>query len=182
MNQKNKAGTDRRETRASSLVASLTAGMVPQLAMPNHVDYKSISEDAQMRYGAFVYRFEAGSLPVKVVLHRLHATLKAIAGSQNKVEFFPKTEPGEMSVTPVYNAEALRKKMDMIVVPMVQLNQMPGNEIAHQFHYYAGYTFSGVRRFVKLSFDPRIVPVPRDLHDWRQELEGIHRAHMRRQY
>jgi hypothetical protein len=181
MNQKNKRGTNRRETNASSLVASLTAGMSPQLAMVNHIDYKSISEDAQMRYGAFVYRFEAGSLPVKVVLHRLNATLTAIAGRQNKVDFFPKPEDGQLAVTPVYNAEALRKKMDMIVVPMVQLNQMPGNEIAHQFHYYAGYTFSGVRRFVKLSFDPRIIPVPKDLHDWRQELESIHRQYMKRQ-
>lgn len=172
---------DRRETNASSLVASLTAGMAPQLAMPNHVDYKSISEDGMMRYGAFVYRFESGSLPVKVVLHRLNATMIAVMGRQNKVEFFPKPEEGQLSVSPVFNAEALRNKMDMIVIPLVQLNQMPGNEVSQQFFFYAGYTFSGVRRFVKLSFDPRLIPVPKDLHDWRQELEGIHRAHLRRQ-
>lgn len=179
MNQKNKAGTNRRETRASSLVASLTAGMSPQLAMPQHVDYKSIYEDAYMRYGAFVFRFEPGALPVKVVLHRLHATLKAIDGRQNQVEFFPKPEEGQLNATPVYNGEAMRKKMDMVVIPLVQLNQMPSNEVAHKFFFYAGYTFGGIRRFVKLSFDPRIIPVPKALADWRQELEGIHRQYLK---
>lgn len=180
MNQKRKAGTDRRETRPSSLVSRLTAGMAPEIAALHVMDYEAVRSQPGMGMGAFVYRFDKGALREKVTLHRLHAAIASAVTCHNQLSFLPPPAEGQLVVTPVFNFEMLAMKADIVLVPMQQFNRVADNSPTTKFEFYMSYLFSGVRRWVKLGYNQNITgPWPARMADWAQELETIYRTYDR---
>jgi hypothetical protein len=153
--------------------------MAPQIAAMQHFDYQAVNTQPGMSMGAFVYRFDPGALREKVTLHRLHGMIATAVSVHNQLTFLPAPTEGQLSVIPVFNFEMLAKKADIVLVPMQQFNRVGDNSPTTKFEFYMGYTFSGVRRWVKLGYNAGITPWPKRLEEWVQELETIYRTHER---